>query len=112
MKDHLPEYFAEFLGTAIMMMIGIGAVTLMFAAATPMRDWIPSDDVRRLITGIIFAGGATAVVLSPLGQRSGGHLNPRSRSASGGKVRSTRTMPSPMPQPRSPEPRWACSWWR
>lgn len=76
MKDHLPEYFAEFVGTAIMMAIGIGAVTLMFAAATPMRAWIPSDDVRRLITGIIFAGGATAVVLSPLGQRSGGHLNP------------------------------------
>lgn len=76
MKDHLPEYFAEFLGTAIMMTIGIGAVTVMFAAATPLRTWIPSDDVRRLITGIIFAGGATAVVLSPLGQRSGGHLNP------------------------------------
>lgn len=76
MKDHLPEYFAEFLGTAIMMIIGIGAVTVMFAAATPLRTWIPSDDVRRLITGIIFAGGATAVVLSPLGQRSGGHLNP------------------------------------
>jgi aquaporin Z len=76
MKDHLPEYFAEFLGTAIMMIIGIGAVTLMFAAATPLRTWVPSDDLRRLLTGIIFAGGATAVVLSPLGQRSGGHLNP------------------------------------
>lgn len=76
MKDHLPEYFAEFLGTALMMIIGIGAVCVMFAAATPLRTWIPSDDVRRLLTGIIFAGGATAVVLSPLGQRSGGHLNP------------------------------------
>jgi aquaporin Z len=75
-KDHLPEYFAEFLGTAIMMIVGIGAVCVMFAADTPLRTWIPSDDLRRLLTGIIFAAGATAVVLSPLGQRSGGHLNP------------------------------------
>jgi aquaporin Z len=28
------------------------------------------------MTGVLFAGGATAVVLSPIGQRSGGHLNP------------------------------------
>ena len=76
MKQHLPEYFAEFLGTALMMIIGIGAVTLMWAEQSPMREWIPSDDFRRLITGIMFAGGATLVVLSRLGQRSGGHLNP------------------------------------
>ena len=76
MKDHLPEYFAEFLGTAIMMVIGIGAVALMWADGTPMRTWIPSDDLRRLVTGMMFAGGATLVVLSRLGQRSGGHLNP------------------------------------
>jgi aquaporin Z len=76
MKDHLPEYFAEFLGTAIMMTIGIGAVALMWAEGSAMRALIPSDALRRLLTGILFAGGATAVVLSPLGQRSGGHLNP------------------------------------
>ena len=76
MKDHLPEYFAEFLGTAIMMAIGIGAVALMWSHGSVMRDIVPSDTLRRLLTGILFAAGATAVVLSPLGQRSGGHLNP------------------------------------
>lgn len=76
MKQHLPEYFAEFLGTALMMVIGIGAVTLMWATQSPMRELIPSDDLRRLLTGMMFAGGATLVVLSRLGQRSGGHLNP------------------------------------
>lgn len=76
MKDHLPEYFAEFLGTAIMMAIGIGAVVLMWAQGSVMRELVPSDALRRLLTGVLFAGGATAVVLSPLGQRSGGHLNP------------------------------------
>jgi aquaporin Z len=76
MKNHLPEYFAEFLGTAIMMTVGIGAVTLMWSQGSVMRELIPSDPLRRLLTGIMFASGGTAVVLSPLGQRSGGHLNP------------------------------------
>ena len=31
--------------------------------------------LRRLLTGILFASGATLVILSTLGQRSGGHLN-------------------------------------
>jgi aquaporin Z len=75
-NNHLPEYFAEFLGTALMMAIGIGAVVIMWAQQSPMRELIPSDDLRRLITGMLFAGGATLVVLSPIGQRSGGHINP------------------------------------
>lgn len=76
MKTHLPEYLAEFFGTAIMMTIGIGAVVLMWSDGSVMRELVPSDNLRRLLTGILFAGGGTAVVLSPLGQRSGGHLNP------------------------------------
>lgn len=76
MKAHLPEYLAEFFGTAIMMIIGIGAVALMWAPGSPMPGLVPSEPLRRLITGTMFAGGATLVVLSRLGQRSGGHLNP------------------------------------
>jgi aquaporin Z len=76
MKDHLPEYFAEFIGTAIMMAIGIGAVAFMWHEGSPMREAIPSEALRRLATGVLFAGGGTLVVMSPLGQRSGGHLNP------------------------------------
>ena len=76
MKDHLPEYLAEFAGTAIMMAIGVGAIALMWAEGSAMREAIPSEALRRLATGILFAGGATLVVISRLGQRSGGHLNP------------------------------------
>ena len=32
--------------------------------------------LRRLVTGLVFAATAAAVVYSPLGRRSGGHLNP------------------------------------
>lgn len=76
MKDHLPEYFAELLGTALMMIIGIGAVVFFWSEGALMRELIPEDKLRLMFTGMIFAGGATAVVLSPLGQRSGGHINP------------------------------------
>lgn len=76
MKHNWPAYLAEFFGTAVMMGIGIGAVVLMWHEGSSMGEWIPSDPVRRLATGILFAGGGTLVVLSPLGQRSGGHLNP------------------------------------
>lgn len=64
------------MGTAIMMIVGIGAVTLMWSDGSVMRELIPNEPLRRLCTGLLFAGGGTAVVLSPLGQRSGGHLNP------------------------------------
>jgi aquaporin Z len=76
LKDHFPEYLAEFAGTAIMMAIGVGAIAWMWAEGSVMREIIPSEPLRRLATGILFAGGATLVVISRLGQRSGGHLNP------------------------------------
>lgn len=76
MKLNWSEYLSEFFGTAIMMAIGIGAVVFMWSEGSVMSEVIPSEPWRRLATGILFAGGGTAVVLSPLGQRSGGHLNP------------------------------------
>jgi aquaporin Z len=76
MKLNWSEYLSEFFGTAIMMAIGIGAVVFMWSAGSVMTEVNPSEPWRRLATGVLFAGGGTAVVLSPLGQRSGGHLNP------------------------------------
>jgi aquaporin Z len=59
-----------------MMLIGVGAITFIWHTGSPMTALIPSEGLRRLVTGCLFAGGATLVVLSPIGQRSGGHLNP------------------------------------
>lgn len=75
MRRNLPVYLCEFAGTAIMLFLGISAVALMWAPGSPMPV-MPNPMLRRLITGIMFAAGATAVVYSPLGQRSGGHINP------------------------------------
>src|SRR5690348_5241388 len=62
-------------GTAIMLFIGVSAVAFMWAPASPVPV-VPNPVLRRLLTGILFAGGATAVVYSPLGQISGAHINP------------------------------------
>ena len=76
MRDHWPEYLSECFGTAIMMTVGIGAIVFMWGDGSPMRAVEMPFGLRRLLTGVLFAAGGTVVALSPLGQRSGGHLNP------------------------------------
>jgi aquaporin Z len=75
MRRNLSAYACEFAGTALMLFVGVLAVAFMWAPGSPVPP-IHNAVLRRLITGLIFAGGATAVVYSPLGQRSGGHINP------------------------------------
>ena len=70
------EYAAEFAGTTLLLLVALSAVCADFAVGSPVVTAIPNPDLRRLLTGIIAAGTATAIVYSPLGRRSGGHLNP------------------------------------
>ena len=70
------EYAAEFVGTALLLLVGLSAVCADFATRSPVVSAIPDSNLRRLLTGVIFAGAATAIVYSPLGRRSGGHINP------------------------------------
>ena len=70
------SYAAEFLGTAVMILIGLSAVCVNFGAGSPVPALIPALRLRLLLTGFIFAGGGALVVYSPLGSLSGGHLNP------------------------------------
>ena len=75
MRGKLSLYLCELAGTALMLFWGVTAVALMWGAGSPVPP-ITNLAVRRLVTGVLFAGGATAVVYSPLGQRSGAHINP------------------------------------
>jgi len=59
-----------------MMLLGTAAVVMIWHPGSPFESWIPSASLRRLLTGTLFAGGATLVVYSRLGQRSGAHINP------------------------------------
>jgi len=75
MRRNLSAYVSEFAGTAIMLFIGVSAVAFMWSPGSPVPV-VENGALRRLLTGLMFAGGATAVVYSPLGQISGGHINP------------------------------------
>ncbi|MGW7257403.1 aquaporin [Streptomyces sp. NPDC054834] len=70
------EMAAEFTGTALLLLAGLSAVVVGFAPASPVVAAVPSEDLRRLLTGVLFAGSATLIVYSPLGRVSGGHINP------------------------------------
>jgi aquaporin Z len=74
--SHLPEYAAEFFGTACLVFFGLSAVVFDFGGGTVMAQWIPSHSLRLLVTGLCFAGSGSLVALSPLGRLSGGHINP------------------------------------
>lgn len=73
---HWREYFAEFLGVAFNIFIGLSAVIFNFGNGLPMEQLVPDASTRRLITGLIFAGSGSIVAISPIGKLSGAHINP------------------------------------
>lgn len=74
--SHVPEYVAEFLGTACMVFFGLSAVVFDFGEGLPMARWVPDHSLRLLLTGLCFAGTGSLVAISPLGRLSGAHINP------------------------------------
>ena len=73
---HWAPWLCEFLGTAILLTGGLSAVFLDFGPHSPIRPHLGSTSARLLLTGLLFAGTGSLVALSPLGRRSGAHLNP------------------------------------
>jgi len=73
---HWGPWACEFLGTAILLLGGLSAVFLDFGPSSPIAPHLASHSARLLLTGLLFAGTGSLVALSPLGRRSGAHLNP------------------------------------
>src|SRR5215470_10352672 len=73
---HWPEYGAELLGTAFLVFAGVSAVVFDFGTGSPLAQVLPDPGIRRLITGLLFAGSGALVAISPPGKLSGGHINP------------------------------------
>ncbi|MHB8611974.1 MAG: MIP/aquaporin family protein [Candidatus Dormibacteraceae bacterium] len=73
---HWREWLAELAGTAMLMVGGLGAVTLDFGSHSPVAPLLPSHSARLLLTGALFAGTGSLIAISPLGRLSGAHLNP------------------------------------
>jgi aquaporin Z len=75
---HIPWalFVSELIGTALLVLVGLSLVILMFGTGTPMARLIPSEGLRRLITGFLFGTTGALIALSPVGMQSGAHINP------------------------------------
>ena len=69
-------FFSELIGTALLVLVGLSLVIFMFGAGSPMAQLIPSEGLRRLITGFLFGSTGACIALSPVGKVSGAHINP------------------------------------
>jgi aquaporin Z len=63
-------------GTALLLIGGLSAICLDFGRGSTVARLVPSHSARLLITGLLFSGTGSLVTVSPLGRRSGAHLNP------------------------------------
>lgn len=73
---HWLEWGCELAGTALVLFGGLSAICLDFGSNSTVARLVPSHSLRLLITGLLFAGTGSLVAVSPLGRRSGAHLNP------------------------------------
>jgi aquaporin Z len=73
---HWVEWLCEYAGTLFQLFLGFGAVALFETPASPLYVRLGSPWLRLVVIGLCFGLLAAAVAVSPVGRRSGAHLNP------------------------------------
>lgn len=76
MKTLWTLFLSEFIGTALLVGVGLSFVILDFGANSPMVAILPDPGLRRLMTGFLFGSTGAAIAISPVGKTSGAHINP------------------------------------
>ena len=69
-------FLAEFLGTGLLMLLGLSIVIFMFGEGAPGFLIIPDHKTRQAVTVFLFGSVGAGIALSPLGKVSGAHVNP------------------------------------
>ncbi len=69
-------YVSEFVGTALLVAVGVSVVILDFGTGSPVARAIPDAGARRALTGFLFGAVGGLIALSPVGKISGAHINP------------------------------------
>jgi aquaporin Z len=76
LREHWPEYFLEAAQLGIFM-ISAGLFTaLLEYPGSPVRQTIADGFLRRTLIGLAMGLTAIGLIYSPLGKRSGAHMNP------------------------------------
>ena len=73
---HPALYLAEFIGTALLVLLGVSIVILMFGQGGPGATLIPGEGLRLFLTGGLFGSVGALIAVSPIGRISGAHINP------------------------------------
>ncbi|WP_457090930.1 MIP/aquaporin family protein [Microvirga sp. P5_D2] len=73
---HLRLYGAEFIGTAVLVAIGVSFVIAIFGQGSSIQALLPSEAGRRFLAGAMFGLVGSLITVSPIGKISGAHLNP------------------------------------
>ena len=73
---HWPEYLFEGLELGAFMLAACAFGTLLFYSESSVVLSVPSVSVRLALMGAAMGGTAIAIILSPMGRRSGAHFNP------------------------------------
>ncbi len=75
-KKFLKAYLSEFIGTALLVLIGLSVVIFINGKGSPVIKFIPDPDITRAITGFLFGTTGCLITISPVGKISGAHINP------------------------------------
>lgn len=75
-QPHWAEYCLEALGLGLFMLSACAFTALLEHPASIVRQALPDAVTRRALIGLAMGLTAVALIYSPLGQRSGAHLNP------------------------------------
>jgi len=73
---HWPEYLIEAACLGLFMVSACSFTVLLQHPASVIRQMLPSEFVRRLLTGVAMGVTAIALIYSPWGKQSGAHFNP------------------------------------
>jgi aquaporin Z len=75
-NHNIYKYLAEAAGLALFMISACLFTALLEYPGTGIRNIIPSDFIRRIPMGIAMGLTAYGIITSPIGKRSGAHINP------------------------------------
>ena len=73
---HPRLYVAEFIGTALLVLLGLSVVIALFGQGSPLPSLLPESGTRRFIAGALFGSVGALIAVSPIGRVSGAHINP------------------------------------
>jgi aquaporin Z len=76
LTEHWPEYLIEACCLGLFMVMAVAVATLLEHPSSPIAGWSADPLIRRIPMGLAMGLTAAALIYSPMGQRSGAHMNP------------------------------------